>query len=195
LTVQIDDGRSTDAIIRYSPIRFSAKVPAGSDSNTYTIDFGDGSSQTGAVAVHRCQKQGSLTSRLTVVDSFGQSSTATAKFSCYGLVHYESPDYSVVYGWVAGTPSPLNPQGRLIRLGFESQSGANFSGFYTYYTNADARGQHFTGTLTGDRDIHIVLDDGTVEFTGQFMPKVLLLRGKGGVYDGLTVTFNKYDPF
>lgn len=58
----------------------------------------------------------------------------------------------------------------------------------------------FKATLSGANDIHIKLDDGTIDmdglFTRQYYAKVpgwLMLSMRGGSADGLVVPFQRYE--
>jgi hypothetical protein len=204
LDIQIDNIGSTNAILGYSPIRFSAAA-SQADSPTYAIEFGDGAFTTDVVAVHPCGRLGGpLKSRLTVVDRFGRAGVTTARFPCVGLVHSQGPVYSLIYGWFNAIQNPRVGREERRRLGFESQNGATFSGFYT---PPQGNKSHFTGTLTGDRGIRIVADDGSIEFTGEVILKDtfgevsysvdrhLILATRGGSADGMTLDFKFNDPF
>src|SRR6185436_4084520 len=74
LAVQIDIDPTT-AILRYTPIKFSAMASQGEDLS-YFLEFGDGQATTEASASHVCQQWGLRVARLTAVDRFGRSSAA-----------------------------------------------------------------------------------------------------------------------
>jgi len=205
LIVQVDNSGSTTAILVYSQILFDASASEGSNL-TYSLDFGDGESTTERIVRHACQKPGEpLTSRLTVTDAFGRTSSSISRYPCVGLVHSQGRLYSLTYGWTNSIFNQLMRRSEFRRLGFEAQNGASVSGFYTH---PEGNTSHFSGTLTGDRSITVKLDDGTITFTGDVLlrdtfgetggytyNRNLLLTMRGGSADGQTLRFTFYDPF
>ncbi len=205
LDLQIDGSGSTGAIYKYSPIRFSAIRSAG-DSLSHFIEFGDGTYGSGGTAVHPCERLGLLTARVVVVDRFGGASEVTQQYPCFSLVHQQGVIYSLAYGWVNRIQNAHNRREEFRRIGFESQDGAAVSGFYWH---PEGNRSHFHGSLTGDRGLRLVLDDGTIEFTGEVRindvigpggmsyleERHLLLNTRGSSADGIPLDFTFYDPF
>jgi PKD domain len=211
--LDLDTHGSNTAIIRYTPVGYSASRSTG-DGLSYFIEFGDGTFTTDPSAAHACQRwtlglATAVSGKLTVVDRFGRVGFAQSrKFTCVGLVHYDQPSYSLTYGWTSEVHIPGAPlfdlEGRA--LAFESQPGASFSGFYSFPGHLRL---HFTGTLSGEHDIHISVDGGielsgtavvndttTTNFDRDFNPnRHLILRISGGPDDGKTFDFSFYDPF
>ncbi len=199
LVVQIDRSGSTGAILGYSPILFDASVSQG-ERLTYDFDFGDGSTASGTAnsMTHPCRTAGLLTTRLTVRDELGRSSTAISRFPCVSLLN------AAVYGWIHSFENPRNRRYEFRRLGFASQTGATLTGSYTHPEGNSSR---FSASLSGDRTLTITLDDRTITFTGDvllndeysetsyFQNRRLRLFMRGGSADGETLLFNQYDPY
>jgi hypothetical protein len=170
------------------------------------LEFGDGASTTDPMAVHPCGRSGFLTSLVTVTDVFGRTAIATSDFICLGIVHQQGRTYSLTYGWLNFAPDPGLDAGKFLprRMAFEAHVGSTVSGFYS---DTRRRRTHFTGRLSGDRSIHIALDDGSVEFSGEvllddvaqdsayYVNRTLKLVAKGGRDDGRKLDFEFYDPF
>lgn len=202
LDVRTDSSGSRAGLLGFTPIRFDATRSEG-DGLSYFINFGDGQVAAESVAVHACQRYGALTGQLSVVDRFGRVSTSTTRFGCLTLV--EPDGRAPVRG--AWENSIINHSaGRLEwrRLRFESQNGASVAGFYTHPEGWETR---FTGSLSNENNIRLVLDDGTIQFTGAVMftgsaypdssqfpdPRMVVLM-KGGSADGQTLEFRVYGP-
>jgi hypothetical protein len=199
LVVQIDKSGSTTAIRGYSPVVFDASASQG-EQLTYDFDFGDGSTSSGSEnsLTHPCRIAGLLTSRLTVRDGGGHTSTAVSRFPCVSLVN------TMVYGWTHSFQNPRSSRYEFRRVAFESQDGATVRGLYTH---PEGNASRFSGSLSGDRTLTVRLDDGTITFTGDvllndqysetsyFESRYLRLAVRGGSADGQTLLFNQYNPF
>jgi hypothetical protein len=201
LAVNIDSDGSTAGLIGFTPIRFDATA-SSADRPTYVLDFGDGHSTSQPVATHVCERlQGPIYAVATVTDRFGRRASATQWYSCLSLVHAQGEIYSLTYGWVSHDARGLAYR----KLGFRTQTGAVFSGFYTGPENTERK--PFTGRLTGQNSIAISLDDGSITFEGRvllqdqvvgvgyYVNRKLLLNVRGGAANGMTLTFDFYDPF
>jgi hypothetical protein len=77
-------------------------------------------------------------------------------------------------------------------------SGAQFTG---HYSGPEGSKRAFTGTLSGERDIHLRLDDGTIEMQGTVsmsssgLSAVLKLSVRGGLADGRVLEFSFDDIY
>jgi len=201
LAVNIDGDGSTGGLIGFTPIRFDATA-SSADRPTYVLDFGDGHSTSQPVAVHPCEKWGGpLYAVATVTDRFGRKASATQWYSCVSLVHEQGELYSLAYGWISHDARGFANR----KLGFRTQTGAVFSGFYTGPETTERKS--FTGRLAGQNSIAISLDDGSITFEGRVLLKdqvvglgysvnrKLVLNVRGGAANGMTLTFDFYDPF
>jgi hypothetical protein len=193
LTVRIDGSGSKTAILGYSPIRYSAA--STNDQNTYRIDFDeDGTSYAGPSVIHQCTDNGIHKIRLTVTDPIGQTSTASvAQPLCINLVWY--------YGWLTRVALPGYALPPLVKLLFETRTGSSLTGFFLMETKGV---QPFTATLSGDRNIQIVLNDGSTltgtvildtTYDGVHADREIIVTARGGILDGSNVKFSYYDPF
>jgi PKD repeat protein len=187
---RIDSHGSTAAIAGLSPVLFSGTGSEG-DSLQFVIEFGDGEYTTAPSDTHVCRVSSALygdevTSRLTVVDRFGRASIASRTFLCMGLVNH------VLYGWINRFDNPSTRRQEVRRLRIDSHEGTSISGYYTHPELFDSR---FTGTLSGERDVRIVLDGGGITFAGVVVSdryhyqSYMDLRLTGGSADGMTLRF------
>jgi PKD repeat protein len=184
------------AVKGFSPILFDGSTSRG-DGLTYFIEFGDGETSVASNAVHPIANEGTYTARLTVVDRFGRSDFETATFQVVSLItkgYYVEWTGSIVGGGGSGL------------LWFDSQSGPNVTGrfqssdiFGDYYC---CRAHPFTGTLSGERDVKLVLSDSNVVLTGtlylggrQWPDWKLALAISGGPKDGKTIEFYYRDGY
>ena len=178
LTVRIDNDGSTNALFKLSPVQFDASA-SEAVRPVFTVDFGDGESTTDAVAVHRCNRQGMLTSRVTVTDAFGRTATATSQFRCIGFIPPQPAGWVERWWSPAGDepwmfekcrpPSPAPECSVLRTIEFQSQAGTTLKGRYVYRTYSRTERTQFTAILSGERNIRITLDDGSVTLTGEVL--------------------------
>ncbi len=68
---------SIDLVTRGSRFEFSARSPSGTTPQSFSWDFGDGGTASGASVAHYYVADGTYTVVLTAVDSNGGSATAT----------------------------------------------------------------------------------------------------------------------
>ena len=194
LHIQIDSLGSVAAIHKFSPIRFSAEG-SEADSPRYVIELGDGAYTTAASEIHPC---GNYTSRyegrVTLVDRFGRMAAVSRFFPCINL---REPAYPF-YGWSNTIYNPATRREERRTILIEFQDGATVSG---YYVHPEGNRSRFSGTLSGDRSIRLLLDGGGIEFTGEvvvedsstelsyFQKRHMTLTLKGGSADGMTLRF------
>jgi hypothetical protein len=188
---RIDSHGSTAAIAGLSPVLFSGTGSEG-DSLQFVIEFGDGAYTTSPSDTRVCRVSSAfygeeLTSRLTVVDRFGRAGVASRTFLCMGLVNH------VLYGWFNRFDNPATGRQEFRRLRIDAHEGTSISGYYTHPELFDSR---FTGTLSGERDVRIVLDGGGITLTGVVVlsdryhyQSYMDLRLTGGSADGMTLRF------
>jgi hypothetical protein len=196
LSMVIDDDGSTGAIIGFTPIQFDASGSTG-DALRYVIDFGDGAAVTTPSAIHACERRSDLVARATVADRFGRISAASARYSCDSLIHSRGVSWSLLFGWFNSFQNPTTGRIEHRKVAFEQQNGPVVSGFYTH---PDGNRSHFTGQLSGQNSLRIVLDGGGVEFTGRVIMSNspyyrLRLLLKGGSANGATLNFVFHDPY
>jgi hypothetical protein len=161
LKMRIDSFGSLYAIEGLSPIQFDGSSSRG-DGLSYVIEFGDGEFSTDATAVHILRDQlwsfNRFFARLTVVDSFGRTDKEVAETWTRSLVEPWGSSK-----WYKGYPQP---PGGCENFRFENRQGLNLTGscgtadIWPY--------PRFTGTLSGERDVHIVVPALGIEFRGHF---------------------------
>ncbi len=165
------------AVQGFSPILFDGSTSRG-EGLRYFIEFGDREFSTEPSAVHPIATAGTYPARLTVVDSAGRSDQETTTFEVRSLVTGGN------YHWWEG------PAGQLW---FTSQDGAQLRG--TFDDNPSRAWTGFTGTLSGERDIRLVMADGTtvlegtLELNRHWPDTGLVLTQRGGARNGQTHSF------
>jgi PKD repeat protein len=161
LKIRIDSFGSGYAIEGLSPTQFDGSTSRG-DGLSHVIEYGDGDFSTDATAVHILRGQllmfGSFPARLTVVDRFGRADKEVAQTWTRSLV--DSSCCSSM--WVKEYPQP---PGGCWSFRFENRQALNLTGFCgTEFTSYPP----VTATLSGERDIHIVVPVLSIEFRGHF---------------------------
>ena len=173
------------ALMGLTPITFDASGSTG-DALAYSIEIGDGNVSDKPLTVQPAMARGNLTARLTVRDRQGRVDSSTASFVVASLVTY-----------LGGYYNEGRDEGR--RLHFTAQDGRGLAG--SYY-GPEGSNSHFAGSISGDHNIHLLLDDGTIEFTGTVsedtsplncgpLPQ-LTFTIRGGSADGQTLRFHYY---
>lgn len=194
LSVRIDGDGSTVGLLNFTPIQFAATGSAG-EQLSYVIEFGDGQAAASSTAVHPCTRVGLQTSRLTVVDRFGRAGSTSTQYWC---------DYLAAgfYDWLNAFD---NPSGRheIRQLAFSTQAGSRVAGVYVH---PEGYLSNFTGELSGENSIHLLLDGGGIEFTGKVIlrdslhgtavrDRHLILALRGGSASGFTLDFYAYERY
>jgi len=188
LDLRIDSYNSPAAILGLSPVHYSAAASTA-DRPTYVIEFGDGGFSTETTTVHPCTRSGFLTARVTVIDRFARSGAKARDLQCVDLSGYS--------GYWSYTPTYPEPYEHRM-LSFRPHQDRNVEGFYRH---PDGGVSHFSGVLTGERGIHLVLDGGGIEFTGEIIIgdptwiRSMSLTLKGGSADGKTLRFSYAEPY
>jgi hypothetical protein len=164
LKIRIDSFNSLYAIEGLSPIQFDGSSSRG-DGLSYVIEFGDGEFSTDATAVHILRDQlwsfNRFFARLTVIDSFGRTDKEVAETWTRSLVelscsHCASQWYK----------EHTQPPGGCQSFRFEHRQGLNLTG--SCGTASIWPYPRVTATLSGERDIHVVVPALGAEFRGHF---------------------------
>jgi hypothetical protein len=163
---------------------------------TYLMEFGDGGSTTDRVATHAPEKAGDVVARLTVVDRFGREAVATQRLAVRTLItgfdHYA--------WWDNATLNPNTGRWEHRRLFAEAYDSRTLGGMYVMSSGAAAGSPNlpprFTGTLSGSRDIRLMVEGAETEFVGTAVYDTrcgvrLLLMPRGGSADGLSLEFQR----
>ena len=174
---------------------FDASASTGAGPLTYTIEFGDGSSESRMIARHALPMRAgggySLQAKLTVTDALGRSASVTREYFAAAL---EQPSGTFWY----------HLDGKVKTSLVFDLNGTELSGWYKYGV---APAQRFTGSLTGERTFSLRTDDGQVEFQGAVEWKadprtflssfgvVLRVVGTRGALQGTTLDFSFADPY
>jgi PKD repeat protein len=194
LRLQLDE-HASNAIMGLD-VPFDSRGSTG-DGLTHFLEFGDGQFTTDPVAEHAFGTTGTLVAQLTVVDRFGRDAMTTQRFGVRSML---SPN-PYVY-WIHWLTNPVTGRVEERRIHFLRHEGREVSGGYMHPEYAISR---FTGTLSGSRDIRLVLDGGGIEFTGTVptqdwrfccvYPYIsnMVLTLRGGSADGLSLPFVFYD--
>jgi PKD domain len=184
-------------IMGLTPITFDASGSLG-DSLSYFIELGDGATTSQAKTVQAVLLDGWLTARATTVDKYGRLDSVSRSFLVRPLTQLEIPCCETWYNIVlnAGKTEQRN-------LRFTSHIGHHVAGFYAHPTN-NGWETRFTGSVGGAQDLHLRLDDGTIELSGTISSDVtrrgtnycsytfLTLALRGGSADGLVLPFDLY---
>src|SRR5215510_6950296 len=76
--VKVDDGTPRDALASMSEVIVDASGSTGSGALTFAVDFGDGTSATGAIARHTYAGAGTFTIAATITDAQGRKATESS---------------------------------------------------------------------------------------------------------------------
>jgi len=180
LKVTVDTLGSSEAVSGLSNVTLDASESSGTGL-TYRVDFGDGTTATQAVAKHVYAAAGMFTAAVTITDASGRTSTASRE------VAVASP----VGTWLYAVYLPRARQVEVRTLALTAQDGT-LRGFLAATGQPD---RAVTGTLSGERGVQIVLDDGSEALEG-VLPSVLSvessrleLLARGGPADGERLEF------
>jgi PKD repeat protein len=176
LVVTIDSLSSREAVTALSNVTVDASGSSGT-SLTYRTDFGDGTTGTQPVARHVYGAPGTYTATITVTDALGR----TASISQPVVVA------SLLGTW---TYSGYVPRARYVEvrtLALTTQDGRTVRGVLRATGGGD---RTIVGTLSGERDVRLVLDDQSETLEG-VIPGVVTgesgswdLLARGGSVDG-----------
>jgi PKD repeat protein len=172
------------AIRGFSPMRFDGSGSRG-DSLSYFIEFGDGQVSTEPVAVHPIEEMGTYTARLTVVDRYGQADSETLPISVRSLTRLETPGAEFPEFWIAVSDEE-NGGG----LTFIHQRGSQVSGLSLLTFLSGNLDEPFTGVVSSDENVRLVLErsevvlTGTLRLTGRVSDWRLELTQLGGAQNG-----------
>ncbi len=181
LTVTIDSLGSGEAVTGLSNVTVDARESSGSGL-TYRVDFGDGATATEAVARHVYGAVGTFRVAVTVTDASGRTSSASRE------VAVSSP----VGAWLSSGYLSRARQVEVRTLTLTGQDGRTLRGVLGV---TGERERAVTGTLSGERAVQFVLDDGSETLEG-VLPGVLsgessrlALVARGGRADGERLEF------
>lgn len=176
-------------IVQYSPMLFDGSASTG-EGLTYRLEFGDGTESSAARTTHvpvvpqTSEIFYTLVARLTVTDRHGRSDTVT---QTYHLARLQFPVFGFWVNWFQTGPEGYRADFRVLSF---KVSGAQLTG---EYTGPEGKDRTFTGTLSGERDVQLRLDDGTIEMQGSVVlvgqVAVLRLSFGGGLVDGHVLEF------
>ena len=179
LRVRFDNLGSLQPIVALSPIQFDGSGSRGTGLS-YVLEFGDEQAAAEARAVHAVSRPGLLTARLTVVDRFGRFDTESIPYGVFALNQLSSMWYY--------------PDGNaeFVRFRFTTRDGINYQGFAWYgLSGQQFDSVPFSATLSGERDIRIVVPALGLEFRGYLdMTKLksndppMTLTQFGGAHNG-----------
>ncbi len=178
LSVRIDSRGSAVAIVGLSQVTFDARGTPG-DKLRYELQFGDGESASTPVSTHVYPTAGTFTATLTVTDAAGRRASTSA------LVTVKA----VQGTWFHSDYNERSKRPEVHRLTVVAQQGLTLRGVYSSLGAAD---QAFTGALSGERDVRLVLDDQSVQFAGSVPGEILSewpLTISGGSAGGQTLPF------
>jgi hypothetical protein len=155
LRVRFDSFGAAAPIVALSPIEFDASASRGAGLS-YFIEFGDRQFSTEARAIHRVDQLGQLTAHLTVVDRFGRVDAESLTYSTRALHNWPGD------GWLN-----TDADDKFFFLDFLTRNGVNYEGTALHaYAMRPGRTASFRATLSGERDIHIVIPELGLEFRG-----------------------------
>lgn len=177
------------AVQGFSPILFEGSGSRG-EGLRYFIEFGDGEFGVDSTAVHPIATAGTYTTRLIVVDRFGRVDFRERSFEVVSLVAN-----GYYFFWQGGDGI----------LTIDSQNGPDVTGNFRRGNSSPGvvgGDRRFTGTLSGERDIRLVLTgsnvvlSGTLDLHGQKWPDWrLVLTQRGGAEDGKRFEFYFRDGY
>jgi hypothetical protein len=189
LSIGLEGSGQAIGIAQYSAMLFDGGESTG-DGLSYRLDFGDGTTSSAPKTTHvpvipqTATTFHSLTASLTVTDRLGRSDTVA---QTYHVARLQFPVFGFWVNWLQTGPEGYRADFRVLSF---KVSGAQISG---EYTGPEGKDRTFTGTLSGERDIHLRLDDGTIEMQGSIALSgsgaVLRLNVRGGIADGRVLEF------
>ena len=179
-SLTIDGRGSEEAIAAISNVTVDAGASTGAGLR-YAIAFGDGETAATPVAQHVYQSAGSFTVTVTVTDASGRQTTSTRQLIVA----------SPLGRWVHSGFVERRGEVQVRTLTLVSQTGATLRGTLTRDGN---RTIPVTATLSAERAIRVVLDDGSEVLEGP-VPSAFSaattwpLTSRGGSIDGQSLTF------
>jgi len=163
LRIRFDSFGAVQPIQGLSPIQFDGSTSRG-DGLSYVIEFGDGEVSTEPTVTHRIDTtttspegfltSDSVTARMTVVDRFGRTDSESERFSLFEIAD-NRPGSS---GWFFVSSTEFR------RFEFKTRRNLNLTG--NLQQEFFSAGTPFIARLSGERDIHIVLQGSAIEFRG-----------------------------
>jgi len=176
------------AIRGFSPMRFDGSGSRG-EGLSYFMEFGDGHLSTEPISVHPIDEAGEYTTRLTVVDRFGRVDSEVLRILVRTL-----QAIPLCCFWI----SKEGPMANAI-IQFSSQRGNALSG--GFFRPLDELNGRFSGVLSGEREIRLVLDasgivlTGTLDLPGEYeFGWLMRLKQAGGVNSGRELIFHLDSP-
>ena len=163
----VDSHGSTFALAGITSVTSDLTESPGSGLQ-YRVDWGDGQTSTSALATHTYSTHslpGGFEVKAVVTDRFGRpaSDSGTVPVVAFGEFMQGPGSYACAGFWARLTAtSPVEQLQKLTRMFFESQSSGNVSGYvYPVWVDFLEPRTPFTGTIDGDDNIIITLNDGT----------------------------------
>jgi hypothetical protein len=150
LSVKADETGARDAVTGLSQVMVDASESTGPGPLTYAIDFGDGSTATGATGRHVCATPGTFTIKVEATDSQGRRASTSQQIVVKALTGT----------WFHAGYTTSVHRVEIRRLEFLAQEGASVRGIYKL---SGAPDRPFTATLTPPRNVQFVADTTTVE--------------------------------
>jgi PKD repeat protein len=181
-TLTVDSLGSQEAIAGVSNVTVDASASTGAGAR-FEVAFGDGETATTAVARHVYRTAGSFSVTLTVTDSGGRTTTSTRQLVV------SSP----LGRWVHSGFIDRRGEVQVRTLLLSAQDGASVRGALTRDGN---RTIPVTGTLTAERTIRLLLDDGSEVLEGP-IPSVFStltswpLTSRGSSIEGQSLPFTR----
>ena len=185
LKIRFDSFGAERPIQALSPIQFDGSASRG-DGLSYLIEFGDGEFSTEPTVTHPIDRTGQIWTRLTVVDRFGRTDAEVTRYFVTSLI-------DPLHGsWLSYVPGE-----GMMELKFTARHGLNLTGHLAhggFPNNSVPIQSPFTATLSGERDIHIVVDGLGIQFRGHIeltleLGGEMILVQTGGADHGRTRTF------
>jgi hypothetical protein len=152
LAVTVDNTGAADAIAAVSEVSVDTSASTGTGPLTFSVDFGDGSTGSGATARHVYRAAGTFSITAEARDSQGRTASASQQVVVK----------TVIGNWFHAGFNPSVHRVEVRRLAITDQDGQTVRGVYR---REGALDRSFSGTLTAPRTIRIVADDTTLEGT------------------------------
>jgi PKD domain-containing protein len=176
------DGGALVALRGISAVMFDASGSSGTGLR-YGLDFGDGQGSDRPTASHVYQTGGKIyKARAVVTDSMGRIDSASTDIEVTSI---DGTWYSFIFN-----PSTKRGESRVLNI--LTQTGKQLTGVYTH---PESNTTNFTGEVTDDRSLNVVLSDQTITFRSQGPNGIssdanhITVMVKGGSADGMTLTF------